>query len=157
MRRGNEVLEEMEKSDNFFRDLKERQCNANPYLAGFMSERILTTETERTSQKRLLQLSLVMFEIIGLGNKSDVDYIKISKESIKAAENSKISFDPEALYDINSEIASIAENMIHVKTYVRHVNNIYNEFEGTNIIFEDIWKKMEIFLRAYWIEKQKHK
>jgi hypothetical protein len=158
MKSGINVLTEMkELGDKFFLTIKDRQCKANPYLAGCMSEKVFIIETERKQQKRLLKMALVAFEIIGLGDATDPDYVKVSMESTMAAESSKISFSFEALNEQKSEIASIVESMLHVRRYVRQINDSFNDFEGTNISSGDIWEKLEIFLRAYWIEKQKNK
>jgi hypothetical protein len=156
MKGGIKVLAEMnELGDKFFLRIKDRQCKTNPYLAGYMSDNVFIIENERIRQKRLLKMALVTFEIIGLGDAADPDYVKVSMESIMAAESSKISFSFEALYEQKSEIASIAESMIQVRKYMRQINDSLNDLEGASINAGDIWDKLEIFLRAYWIEKQK--
>jgi len=155
MKSGNELFSETEKLDNaFFLTLKERQCAVNPYIASFMSEMILKAKTDEEIQKRLLKVSLVALEIIGTGNPCDKDYIRVSKETIEIAKKSEKQFDIDS---IRKEDWAFAHAIDEAKFQTTNLNDIFNEFYKTNIETRYIWEQIEIFLKAYWIEKKKHK
>ena len=154
MKSGNAVLIEMEEQKKYFPLIKEKHCKVNPNLAGFMSEWILTTETEKRIQTRLLQMALVLFEIIGVGDEMDLDFAKVSKESISAAKKMEKAFD---INDVKGIDPDLYWAIVEAETYVKALNDSFNEYHGDQIDTNVIWQKLEVFLKAYWIEKQKIK
>lgn len=139
--------------NTFFSHLKEKQCTANPNLAGFMSEEMLKVSTEQIIQRRLIRLALVALEIMGAGEKNDSDYVKVTKESIQEA----FTFPELKAFQLLEENEAFARAFWEASGYVEGINNILNDFYKTNIETEYALDNLQILFKAYWIETRKQK
>ncbi|MCK5490947.1 MAG: hypothetical protein KAI67_03825 [Candidatus Pacebacteria bacterium] len=155
MRKAEEVLNGTEELDrNFFLRLKDKQCGANPFIAAFVSEEVLKNIIDKETQTRLLQVTLFALEMLGAGDKENIDYVKVSRESIESAKNQEIIFDIEEIHAIKPKFGNA---IFEARFYVENLNRTFNDFYGTKIPLEELLQRMDIFLKAYWIEIQKQK
>jgi hypothetical protein len=138
---------------NFFSHLKEKQCTTNPSLAGFMSEKMLEVSTEQIIQQRLIQLALIALEIMGAGEKSDSDYVKVTKESIQES----FTFPELKAFQLLEENETFAKAFWEASGYVEGVNEILNNFYETHIETEYVLDHLQVLFKAYWIETRKQK
>lgn len=145
-----EKKEKEEAGENYYKNLKLKHCITNPRLSGFMSEYAITTEVRIEYQRRLIQMALVTFEIIGAGNPNDRDYVKVSQDSIDLAIKSKIRLEPSIFNNIDPDIVkAIAE----ANACIAELNNGLNEAYQTHIDSSVIWEKMQVLLKAYYNER----
>lgn len=155
MRQAEEIVKGTEKLDSkFFLGLKLKQCEANPNLASFVAEEVLKSEIDKKTRKRLFQATLFALEMLGAGDKENIDYVKVSKKSIEVAKKQETIFDIDKIYAVNPVFGNA---IFRARFYVENLNESFNEFYKTKIPLTELLQKMDVFLKAYWIETQEQK
>ena len=137
----------------FFLHLKEKQCAANPYLAGFMSETLIKATADQVVTRRLIRLALIALEIMGAGDATDKGYVRVSMRSIEEAPAHN-NLDVFEMMDANE---SFALAYWEAQNYVIATNDLLNTFYRTDIENKYVLDNIHVLFKAYWIETQKSK
>jgi hypothetical protein len=128
--------------------LMEELCEANPVLARFV-----TTESEKiankTERERTMLAALVGMKILGLANKNDPDYVKISEESIQQAQQ-QIFF----VNELYTPGTALYEAQIKIDSMISGLNDNYQTKEECVSVL-NILERLLVFFGAYSIEIQK--
>lgn len=151
---GEVLLPPTQQLDNaFFIRLKEKQCAANPNLAGFMSKTLTQTTADETTIRRLIRMALIALEIIGAGEETDKDYVRVSKKSIEEAPvHAKLD-----VFEIMEANEDFAKAYWEAQSYVEAINELLNNFYDTSIETRYVLDNIQVLFKAYWIETLKSK
>jgi hypothetical protein len=153
MKTGKELFGSGDLNRQYFIKLKTGQCDANLYLSGFMSQIMMKEIKDTEKQKRFGQLAVIALETIGAGDRTDKDFVEVSKQSLLQL-CSQEDFDLEAIRPENPHFAYIVDA---AKYHIEEINKILNSFYKTEIDSEEMWGLMGLLFSAYWFETKRSK
>lgn len=88
-----EVIRQIEENPNFFEETFADLRRENPYLAAFMSRVVMSNEENKEISGRILQMLLIAMKSMGMTDKDDPDFVRISMDIAIKAEREEMPYD----------------------------------------------------------------